>query len=100
MPISVLVLYSKRAYNKWEQMSSEILHVLKVKLPLQNDQRWLSLLSWFSKFSGKVRYATQVNTHTSGSTSLICDLLAQDLLYPLSVKYRAVICSLFLLEFQ
>ena len=24
-----------------------------------------------------------------GSTSLICDLFAKDLLYPLSVKYRA-----------
>ena len=32
--------------------SSEILHLLKVKLPLQNDQRWPLLLSWFSKFSG------------------------------------------------
>ena len=32
-------------------ISSEILHLLKVKLPLQNDQRWL-LLSWFSKFCG------------------------------------------------
>ena len=32
--------------------SSEILHLLKVKLPLQNDQRWLLLLSWFSKISG------------------------------------------------
>ena len=31
--------------------SSEILHLLKVKLPLQNDKRWLLLLSWFSKFS-------------------------------------------------
>ena len=33
-------------------ISSEILHLLKVKLPLQNDQRWLLLLSWFSKFFG------------------------------------------------
>ena len=33
-------------------ISSEILHLPKVKLPLQNDQRWLLLLSWFSKFSG------------------------------------------------
>ena len=32
--------------------SSEILHLLKVKLPLQNHQRWLLLLSWFSKFFG------------------------------------------------
>ena len=32
--------------------SSEILHVLKVKFPLQNNQRRLLLLSWFSKFSG------------------------------------------------
>ena len=32
--------------------SSEILHLLKVKLTLQNDQRWPLLLSWFSKFSG------------------------------------------------
>ena len=31
-------------------MSSEILHFLKVKLPLQNDQRWLPVLTWFSKF--------------------------------------------------
>ena len=65
--------------------SSEILHFLKVKLPLQNDQRWLPLLSWISKFSPsfrsvlsfysttllntglveKVRYTTQgVKTHT------------------------------------
>ena len=30
-----------------------------------------------------------MNTHTQvGPTSLICDLLAKDLLYPLSVKYR------------
>ena len=49
-----------------------------------------------------------------GSTSLICDLLAKDLLYPLSVKYRGgkeqdhikmlensmLICSLFLLDFS
>ena len=33
-------------------MCSEILHFLEVKLPLQNDQRWLPLLSWFSKFFG------------------------------------------------
>ena len=33
-------------------ISSEIVHLLKVKLSLQNDQRWLLLLSWFSKFSG------------------------------------------------
>ena len=32
--------------------SSEILHILKKKLPLQNDHSWLLLLSWFSKFSG------------------------------------------------
>ena len=32
-------------------ISSEILHLLKEKLPLQNDQRWLLLLSWFLKFS-------------------------------------------------
>ena len=32
-------------------ISSEIVHLLKVKLSLQNDQRWLLLLSWFSKFS-------------------------------------------------
>ena len=31
---------------------SENPHFLKVKLPLQNNQRWL-LLSWFSKFSGE-----------------------------------------------
>ena len=29
-----------------------------------------------------------MNTHTSGSTSLIYDMLAKDLLYPPSVKYR------------
>ena len=35
-------------------ISSEILRSLKVKLPLQNDQRWLLLLSWFFKiFRGK-----------------------------------------------
>ena len=33
-------------------ISSELVHLLKVKLSLQNDQRWLLLLSWFSKFSG------------------------------------------------
>ena len=93
-------------------LSSEILHFLKVKLPLQNDQRWLRLLSRFSKFSTggptqppfqkyvvilqsntrlveKVKYATQGVKHTQvGSTSVICDLLAEDLLYPLLVKYR------------
>ena len=31
---------------------SEIVHLLKVNLSLQNDQRWLFLLSWFSKFFG------------------------------------------------
>ena len=31
-------------------ISSEIVHLQKVKLSLQNDQRWLLLLSWFSKF--------------------------------------------------
>ena len=82
-------------------MSSEILHFLKVKLPLQNDQRWLPLLSWFSKFSGEDpripfrKYVailqsntTQHKTSSVGPASLICDLLAKDLLYPLSVKYR------------
>ena len=34
-------------------ISSEIVHLLKVKLSLQNDQRWLLLLSWFSKFFGE-----------------------------------------------
>ena len=33
-------------------ISPEIVHLLKVKLPLENDQRWLLLLYWFSKFSG------------------------------------------------
>ena len=33
-------------------ISSEIVHLLKVKLSLQNDQSWLLLLSWYSKFSG------------------------------------------------
>ena len=33
-------------------ISFEIVHLLKVKLSLQNDQRWLLLLSWFSKFFG------------------------------------------------
>ena len=32
--------------------SSENLHLLKLKLPLQNDQRWFHILSWFSKFYG------------------------------------------------
>ena len=111
-------------------MSSEILHILKVKLPLQNDQRWLPLLSWFSKFKierGPRPPLSEVcckfysptldlfdsmskHTHKWGSTSLICDLLAKDLLYPLSVEYRGgkeqdpvkmlensmLICSLFL----
>ena len=91
-------------------LSSEILHFLKVKLSLQNDKRCLPLLSWFQKV-----YNSRNEIHTKvGSTSLICDLLAKDLLYPLSVKNRAgkdqdpvkmlensmLICSLFLLEFQ
>ena len=97
-------------------LSSEILHFLKVRLPLQNDQRWLPLLSWFSKFFGgrppdptppfqkcvlilqsntpqhKTSWKSEVynsrsETHTQvGSTSLLCDLLTKDLLY---VKYRA-----------
>ena len=33
-------------------ISSDIVHLLKVKLSLQNEQRWLLLLFWFSKFSG------------------------------------------------
>ena len=39
----------------------------------------------------KVRYITQeVNTRALvGSAFLVCDLLTKDLLYPLSVKYRA-----------
>ena len=40
--------------------SSEILHLLKVKLPLNNDQRWLLLLSWFSKFSGGGPYPPSI----------------------------------------
>ena len=35
-----------------ESIPSESVHLLKVKLSLQNDQRWLLLLSWFSKFFG------------------------------------------------
>ena len=35
-----------------EAIPSEIVYLLKVKLSLQNDQRWLLLLSWFSKFCG------------------------------------------------
>ena len=35
-------------------------------------------------------YNSRSETHTQvGSTSLLCDLLTKDLLYPLSVKYRA-----------
>ena len=34
-------------------ISSEIVHLLKVKLSLQNDQRWLLLLSWFQNFPGE-----------------------------------------------
>ena len=34
-------------------ISSEIVHFLKVTLSLQNDQRWLLLLIWFSKFFGR-----------------------------------------------
>ena len=33
-------------------MSSEIVHLLKVKFSLQNDQKWLLLLSLYSNFSG------------------------------------------------
>ena len=97
-------------------MFSGILHFLKVKLPLQNDQRWLPLLSLFSKIYGyktpeppfqKCVVILQSNTaqhktswkiehynsrservHKVGSTSLICDFWAKDLLYPLSVKYK------------
>ena len=34
-------------------ISSEIVHLLKVKLSLQHDQEWLLLLSWYLKFSGE-----------------------------------------------
>ena len=108
---------------------------------MQNDQRWLPLLSWvFIIFRGRtldplskvccIYIPTLLNTrlveksevynsrsehaHQWGSASIICDLLAKDLLYPLSVKYRGgkdqdpvkmlensmLVCSLFLLEFQ
>ena len=30
-------------------ISSEIVRLLKVKLSLQNDQKWLLLLSWYSR---------------------------------------------------
>ena len=33
--------------------SSEILHLLKVELPLQNNHRWLLMISWFSNFPGE-----------------------------------------------
>ena len=33
-------------------VSSEVVHLMKVKLYFQNDQRWYLLLSWFSKFFG------------------------------------------------
>ena len=33
-------------------LSSEIVHLLKVKLSSHNDQKWLLLLSCYSKFSG------------------------------------------------
>ena len=36
-------------------LSSEIVHLLKVTLSLQYDQRWLLLLSGFSFFSGEDR---------------------------------------------
>ena len=36
-------------------IASEIVHLLKVKMSLQNDQRWLLLLSGFSKFFGGQR---------------------------------------------
>ena len=51
--MSVLILYLKKSigYNiKIGAKSSEFVHLLKVKLSLQNDLRWLLLLSWFSKF--------------------------------------------------
>ena len=69
---------------------SEVLNFLKVILPMQNDQRWLPLLSWFSKppFQ-KCLVILQFNTAQHKTSSLICDLLAKALLYPLSVKYRA-----------
>ena len=52
--------------------SSEILHLLKVKLPLQNDQRWHLLLTWFSKFSGggpPTPSPPPQHTHTHAHTS-------------------------------
>ena len=34
-------------------ISPEIVHLLKVKLPLENDQRWLLLLYCFQNFPGE-----------------------------------------------
>ena len=46
MHIYLNFIFKKRACNKWEQYP-----LLKVKLSLETDQRWLLLLSLFSKFS-------------------------------------------------
>ena len=51
MHIWLNFIFKKRAYNIMKAISSEIVHLLKVKLSLQDVQRWLLLLSWFSKFS-------------------------------------------------
>ena len=45
-----LNLIFKKTYKKMVAISSEIVHLLKVKLSLQNDQKWLLLLSWYSNF--------------------------------------------------
>ena len=91
-------------------ISSEIVHILKVKLFLQNDQRWLLLLPWFSKFLGGgspnpssrlEKYLIYFSTHTAQHKPLVkseafnqgeknkidlrlwaINLLAKDVLHP------------------
>ena len=51
MHIFLNLIFKKGHTIKMGAISYEILCLLKVKLPLQNDQRWLLLLSWISKLS-------------------------------------------------
>ena len=45
-----IFLYLKKSIQYMGAISSEIIHLLKIRLSIQNDQRWLLLLSWFSNF--------------------------------------------------
>ena len=74
-------------------MASSAFLVFKMfrgRTPEPPFQKCVVILQSNKRLVEKVKYSTQgVNTHAHvGSISLICDLLAEDLLYPLSVKYR------------